>query len=362
MKAKSDIEAMILNAVIANTKTKIVFRMAEPTDAAYLQRVLFLGHTDYAEYKLGTERPVAVGHDVVIVHGTSEAEHVAEHQMQSQTTMHGRAHAHGTIAVESSATASSTGSAESAGDLLSPPLQFGASPPNASAFQMILAQNRARSSSRSDATQSARSHGTTDVMIESEGEAHGIARGRSVGRSHSRSQTEQYITRYESLPSELYSATEQAERLTGEIMTLADRECFVKFANQPPLRTRTADLNASFRSAYCKRIMLPIYEATRLALSPYLQRVADVDAQIAGRSPATPPLPPGEPDLTKPEPMPVIDQPDEFAATFWRTRKLPNPDDEPPKPKPKKPRGRRPLGDLKAAHDRFRVVDGDKDR
>jgi hypothetical protein len=58
--------------------------------------------------------------------------------------------------------------------------------------------------------------------------------------------------------------------------------------------------------------------------------------------------------------MPIIDQPDKFAADFWRARKLPSPDDEPPKPKARKPRGRRPRGELTPDHDRFRVVDGDK--
>jgi hypothetical protein len=65
-------------------------------------------------------------------------------------------------------------------------------------------------------------------------------------------------------------------------------------------------------------------------------------------------------DFTAPEPMPVIDQPETFAAEFWRGRKLPSPIDEPPKPQPKKPRGRRPRGELTPDHDRFRVVDGDK--
>jgi hypothetical protein len=58
--------------------------------------------------------------------------------------------------------------------------------------------------------------------------------------------------------------------------------------------------------------------------------------------------------------MPVIDEPEKFAADFWRARKLPAPADEPPTPKPKKPRGRRPRGELTPHHDRFRVVDGDK--
>jgi hypothetical protein len=80
--------------------------------------------------------------------------------------------------------------------------------------------------------------------------------------------------------------------------------------------------------------------------------------------------PPGErpqlpdPDFMAPEPMPLVTAPEKFAASFWGKRRLPGPDDEPPKPKPKpkRPKGRRPIGDLKPEHDRFRVVDGDKQK
>jgi hypothetical protein len=81
----------------------------------------------------------------------------------------------------------------------------------------------------------------------------------------------------------------------------------------------------------------------------------------APTSPAPASLASPEPDFAAAEPMPVIDRPDNFAADYWRARKLPSADDEPPKPKAKKPRGRRPRGDLTASHDRFRVVDGDKE-
>jgi len=73
-----------------------------------------------------------------------------------------------------------------------------------------------------------------------------------------------------------------------------------------------------------------------------------------------------EPDFG-PEPMPLITNPEQFAGNFWEKRKLPGPNDEPPKPKPtakpKKPRlGRRPVGDLPPAADRFTVIDGTVDK
>jgi hypothetical protein len=187
---------------------------------------------------------------------------------------------------------------------------------------------------------------TSDVTIESEGDAHTIARGESRGISRGRSATETYITKYEWLPSQLYSAAEQLERLTGEIINLGFRECFVKVGNSRPIRTRTADLVTPFRSDYAKRLIMPAF-LTALARSPYLLPAAEVDALIAGRTPVPAAEPNADPDFAAPEPMPIVDEPQKFAADFWAKRRPPGPDDEPPKP-PRKPRGR------------FTVIDGDK--
>jgi hypothetical protein len=105
--------------------------------------------------------------------------------------------------------------------------------------------------------------------------------------------------------------------------------------------------------------------ATRLlAASPFAMTIQDALAHIRERRAALlsgpPPAPAGELDFAAPEPMPVLDRPEQFAAEFWRARKLPSPKDEPPKPKLARPRGRRPRGELTPEHDRFRVVDGDK--
>jgi hypothetical protein len=108
-----------------------------------------------------------------------------------------------------------------------------------------------------------------------------------------------------------------------------------------------------------------MFHANRLRRNQYLLPPADVDAMIASRLDPLgerPQLP--DPDFMAPEPMPLVTAPEKFAASFWGKRRLPGPDDEPPKPKPKpkRPKGRRPIGDLKPEHDRFRVVDGDKQK
>jgi hypothetical protein len=105
--------------------------------------------------------------------------------------------------------------------------------------------------------------------------------------------------------------------------------------------------------------------ARLLARTPFAMPRAEALTHIEDRrrtllAPPAPPPATADADFTTPESMPVIDAPDAFAAEFWRARKVPTADDEPPKPPTRKPRGRRPVGDLKADHKRFRVVDGDK--
>jgi len=107
--------------------------------------------------------------------------------------------------------------------------------------------------------------------------------------------------------------------------------------------------------------------ARLLARSPFAMRRADALNHIEERRKsllAQPlaPAPVHEPDFAAAEPMPVLDQPEQFAAEFWAARKLPGPKDKPPKSKRARPRGRRPRGELTADHDRFRVIDGDKQR
>ena len=355
MKSASDIQAMILNAVIAGTRTKIIFRMADPDDAAYLQRVLFLGFVDYAEYKAGTERPIAVGHEKVIALGTSESEQYAEHEMEADTHMSGRAHAQGTMTVDGSGSGSGIATGESAGQVLSPPMML--SGPGAVAPQTILSESRGSSESRNEFEVSNRSHGTSDIVVESEGEAHTVAHGTSHGRSHTQSATETYISKYEWMKSETFTAAEQAERLTGEIMNLALRECFVKIDNQRPVRTRTADLPPAFRSDYFRRVAMPIYRTTALARSPYVFPAAEVDAQIAQRKVLPPAPPPPEPNFS-PEPFPFLDSPHEFARDFIAKKRS----DPAPKPTPRSKTKKPPT----KKYPPFTVIpgglDGDNDR
>lgn len=106
--------------------------------------------------------------------------------------------------------------------------------------------------------------------------------------------------------------------------------------------------------------------AQLLASSPYTMTLQEAQAHIAERRKKLLAAPPNistraDPDFTAPAPMPVLDAPESFATDFWSKRKVPGVDDEPPKRKPKKPRGRKPVGDLPARANRFRIIDGDGD-
>jgi hypothetical protein len=76
-------------------------------------------------------------------------------------------------------------------------------------------------------------------------------------------------------------------------------------------------------------------------------------------TPPPPAAPSREPDFAAPEPLPILDQPQQFAVDFWAKRRPSGPDHEPPKPnsKPKRPKGRRPT-ELGPRHGRFEVFDG----
>ncbi len=365
MKDKDTRHAAILNAIIGNTTTKIVFAMREPDDALYLARVLFVGHIDYAEYKPHTERPVVVGHHTEIVKNHSLANHRAEHQATSETesVAVGTARTHMMSVTEaegesdtdatSQATARGTMNSEACGSAASSfdgasssqgfdptSMNFMFAPPTITSVGVgtssgIGSTDIASNSSGSSATEIAgsshahstsRMTSTSEAVGTTESEVRGYAvsrmRGTSKGVSQSAGEAETFVATLDWLPSELFSAAEQHDRLTGEIMNLAHRECFVKVANQRPVRTRTADLEPAFRSAYARRAFMPVLERLLIARSPYLRPVDEVDALLAARQLAPKPELAPKPDFS-PEPLPIIDDPEAFAARFWQQRTRP---------------------------------------
>jgi hypothetical protein len=356
----------IADSLLTNCATKIVFGGLEPESARYMAEALFTGHLDLQEWKEKSARPTAVGLEKSTVRNWSRSEHEAEHHSYAVTQSRSRGEAVGTMTATTIGVGDFSATGDSAGLVMSPPMQLlGPNAPNASMMPYPVSQSSGTSTSRGTSNQSARSSGASRVSVEMFGEAETV--GRSIGRGRSRTEGESdvFVTKYECLPTSMYSLDEQLHRATGELMNLPRRECYVTHEGGRPFRTRTADLTPAFRSAYFKRMMVPIFRRAIDARSQYLVPTAEADAAIAGRMAHLLSAPPAKAEeFSAPEPMPVVDAPDSFAADFWRGRKVPGPGDEPPKPKPrpKKPRGRRPVGDLRPEHDKFRVVDGDKEK
>jgi hypothetical protein len=202
-----------------------------------------------------------------------------------------------------------------------------------------------------------RTTGYTHAIAESESETHGIAHGRSRGTSRGHSTTtgdaETLASTFECLPTQTYSLEEQLHRIAGRLMQLPRREAIVKIEDQEPFYIRTEDLTPAFKNPTFKKRMLPLFLNTCALRSPFTLSHAEADAAIAERIAALHAMPP-EPDLTAPEPVPIIDDPDAYAQRF-HARETPH------MRRTKKPRPpRRPRGNVGPKHTRFAVVDGGK--
>ena len=359
LRARGD---FLADALFANCGLKISFGIDELESARYIAETFFTGHVGLEEWVPSSSRPVAVGSEKRTVNNWSRAEHHAEHETHALTRSHTRGEANGTMSSTSMATGEFTGSGDSAGLVMSPPMQLlGPNAPNASMIAVPLSQSSGENNARGSSEQSSTSTGSSHVEVDMYGEAETHSFGTSRGTSKTEGTSEVFTTAYEWMPSQRFSLEEQLHKLTGEFMTLQRRELFIKVEGNRPFRTHTADVPPAFRCLEFKRVMLPTFCAAVMARSPFLLPASEVDAAIAARVHALVPAPKAEPDLTKPEPspVPIVDAPEKFAADFWQKRSKPL-GDPPPRPKPKatKPRGRKPVGDLPPAADRFRVIDG----
>src|SRR5437868_15399135 len=130
---KDDDDVGILNAILTNTGIKIFFGGLDPNDADLVARLYFTGHLNLAEWKPGSERPVAVGQDKTTIANWSRAEMEAQSEMRGHTRSHSRGTAYGTSTTQGSASGTGVGSGDSSGLVLTPPFQlFGPNAPDAS--------------------------------------------------------------------------------------------------------------------------------------------------------------------------------------------------------------------------------------
>jgi len=359
LRAKGD---FVCDALFTNCAVKICFGGLETESARYMTELLYSGFLDLQEWKDKSKRPVAVGQIKTTVRNSSRSEMYAEHETYAHTTSHSHGEATGTSSTTSVASGDFSGSADMSGVVMTPPASmFGPNAPNATAFSVPMSLSSGENSSQGSSEQSSSSTGETHVSIDSYAEAETHGHGASRGTSLTTGESECFVTEYQWLESTMYSLEEQLHRQTGEIMNLPRRYCVVKIEDQRPFKTRTADLTPSFHSPLFKDAALPLFLKLTSERSAYLLPMAEVDAQLAARKAM--PAPTLEPDLTTPEPVPlVVDAPAKFAADFWHKRAKPLGD--PPKPKSKSKTlrpGRKPVGELPPGADRFTVIDGGED-
>ena len=299
---------------------------------------------------------------------------VTEAEGESTTDATSNATSIGTMSSEGfgSATSSFDGTSTSAsmdpmtGGLFMPPVitNLGAGVTTGTGMTDIASRSSGHSASDSSGSSHAVStsrmtavtEGFGTTQSEVRGYATSLMHGSSRGTSESAGDGETFVATLDWLPSQLFSLPEQLHRLAGEIQNLALRQCFVKIDNARPIRTRTVDCPPAFKSAYFRRVMLPLFHQKAVAQSPYLFPTKEVDAAIAARlaNLLAPPPHEAEHDFAAPEPIPphddLITNPAAYAAQFWDGQRT-----------EKEPPGRRPFGELSPEHDRFRVLDGGLD-
>lgn len=310
LRAKGD---FILDAVLTNCAVKISFGLPEPESARFMAEVMFTGHVKLAEWKPGSERPVAVGQDVrttrsrstTDIETTTEADGVISARVASASRGRGSFSSRG----QSAGASTSRG----ANLQLSPDTMVLMAGPTPGAAAGMLANpglvGQQASASESRNTLENEQAGESLIEAEIEGETSGETHisGRARGTASTEGENECFVTRYQWLPSQSYTLEEQWHRLTGLLINLPKRQCLVKIGPAAPFFTRTRDLAPPFRSATFKAEILPLFDAAVARKSRYMRPTAEVDAELSEKLRKLVPHPVAEPDPARRDPLPAID-------------------------------------------------------
>jgi len=335
----------VFDALMVNT-IKVVFALPEPDSADYLARLLFGSVLNLAEWKPGTERPVAVGHDKVVLRSSSRARHNAEAEASSLTDMRSFGTAFASMSADMSAWGGGSSSSRSDSAHGTPGV-VGLAPVNSASHGDSFGRHAMASSGRSVARSSAQQA--------SRGRASTNSRATVQGNSSASGESEAFITRYEWLPSQCYTLQEQLFRYATLLMELPRRHCIVKLEGQPPYLSRTADLSPAFADQNFKRAILPQFLELAARTSPYIAPIAQIDAEIAARQKNLS-QPPHEDDHDFGNAdTPIVNDPDTYAAGFWdrlKTKSIGSASEPPP-------RGSKPRLIVDNAQSELRDGDGD---
>jgi hypothetical protein len=268
----------VADALLTNCAVKICFGGLEIESARYMAENLFAGHLDLAEWKPGTERPVAVGNDKVLVRNRSASRHHAQQSAFADTDMHatGRMSATASASLAGWGLNVSHGQSSSLASLPDGVMPFDTPTP--------LGQNTGQSRARNLSTTGARS------AIQSRAQHTTHARGttRTEATAHATSisagESEAFVTRYELLATATFSLEEQLHRAAAHLVNLPRRQCVIKIEDQAPYTTRTPDLTPAFKSPLVKADLLPRYMRLVVRTSQFTVRAEDIDAELAART------------------------------------------------------------------------------
>ncbi len=292
----------VADALFGNCHQKVCFSVPEPEGARFMAETLNMGHVNLAEWKPGTERATPVGNERIVLTGRARAQHRIE--STSSATADVRTHNSSRAAIESEATAWGTvlsaGTGSSVSTLPDSTLPFEIPTPTG----LGRSQNTGRATTASGGRNRGAVQGETHGHAVSSQQGHSLAKGLSEGTT----EHEAFVTRYESLPTALYTLEEQLHRLAGEIASLPRQHCIVRSGQDAPLRLRVPDVLPAFKSEAYRDLCVSLYLARVAKRSPYMLPIADIDREIAGRVDrltAEPDI--EEPDFSAPEPFRVID-------------------------------------------------------
>lgn len=349
----------IFDALLGNTTVKICFGGLEVESARYIAESFFAGSVDLAEWKPGSERPVATGQTLRTVRSKTDTEERASSTGRSHTSGTTRSRAH--VRSWSHTDGTGSGSIDSTADSSSQAYSY--YDPNDVSRAMIPPTGFVRGTGAADIGGSSEQQFSSDSYGESDMEGYAASESdthsssETLGQSHARGESETYVTDYAWMPSQIYSLEEQLHRLTAEIVNLPRRHCVVKVEGEAPFRMRTADLDPAFQTRTFKQLALPRFRDLVAARSPYLRPAAEIDAEITARMGALAKTEADVPQFDAPEPFSIIDDPVGFACDFVARRSGKAKDMQ---TREQPPPGRAPLGDLTPKHERFRVIEGPK--
>jgi hypothetical protein len=331
----------VYRSVLTNTHVKVVFGGLDPTDAGEMAEIMFRGHFDLQRAKERLYRPTAVGNELVELRsgGTTRSSHQdhstnwsrgssrlstdidSEAAVETESDAHGVSDAVGTTDGEAKIHADHMAEGGSESESTSVPhgqpvtnvaeACFGFMMPDGEApFTVTTGSAEMRSQGSSDAV--SKQHAATHIHAEmhqhvqgtakQSGHAHAEAQGESESKGGSitkgTAQTDNagwsqaYKTRYEDLPSALWSLEEQLHVRAVALAHLHVGEAYVRVGSSLPRRLQLMYLKIPpVIPAQLARVAAELQQS-----APFTASAGAVDAAYSEHRRAITAPPPDEPE------------------------------------------------------------------